>query len=157
MKNKNTKQTKQSNPGRPAYKLVFPQHARQFTIGDLFNANGVDYETGKGKKCSAQTVRAAVKKLIEVGALERIEDKLAAPHGDHKGRKQFVFRRVSTAPKHSNKEKIVTAVEIKPLNIQTTADYEAIKNELGIAAPAPAESEHAPMEEATMPENPVAA
>lgn len=131
-----TKKTKQSKPGRPSYKMVFPPHAKQFTIGDLFEANGVDHKTGKGENCSAQTIRSKVNELIELKMLERVKDKVAAPHGEHKGRKQFVFRRITgtAAPvKRERKEKVVTAVQVTEAN----QAYEATKAELGVAAPAP--------------------
>lgn len=80
--------------GRPRYEMIFPSQD-EFTILDIFIANGVNPETGKGEKCSAQTIRAGVKHLLKVKLLERVADKLSAPNStDGKGRKMFVFRRV---------------------------------------------------------------
>ena len=155
MKNKN-KQTSKS-PGRPRFVLAFPKHVRQFTIGDLFLANGVDPESGKGEKCSALTVRNNVKFLVKSKILELVEDKFGEPDSEKGlGRKQFVYKRVSHADapapkqKREKKEQLVTAVTVAPSPAPVSevasspetpiADaYEATKAALGIETPSPAE------------------
>lgn len=137
--------TKQSSPGRPAYKPVLPN--RKFTMTDLCEANGVSLKTGKGKNCSKLTLVKFIAKQLgnkRSGLIIKVKDETREPNSTvGLGRKAFVYIRrpgtkVATPAAKSNlKTAAKSKVSVKLAPASTTSDYEATKAALLAPTPTP--------------------
>lgn len=145
---KNTK-----HPGCPKYIPSLPKG--HFTMQGLCEANGVNFKTGKGKRCSKLTLVHFIDRELNSrkGLIVRIKDETAEPnHKKGLGRKAYVYtRRPGTGSNASTlrsarKSKVTVHVPGTGVSPETAA-YEATKAALS----APVASSAAPVATETAP------
>jgi hypothetical protein len=148
------KKNKTNGPGRPAYVPVIPRG--KFSFGELCVANGVNVKTGKGKNCSALTLRKFIARDAALGKKSQmfLTDELAEPNNKKGlGRKSFLYQRRAGVAAVKATVKSVRKATVKVSTANATAEYEKTKVELGLSAPA---AETAPVEVAAEVTAPVA-
>lgn len=137
MKTKATKVTKYDHPGRPAYLPVIPRG--RFTMNDLCATNGVNINTGKGKKCSRLTLVKWVAKQLgnkRSGLIVKVKDETSEPNSSKGlGRRAFLY--IRRPQKNSLKTASKSNVSVK---MNTTEDYEKTKAALLTPEPVVAET-----------------
>lgn len=130
-----TQTQKQNGPGRPRYTPIIPRG--QFTFTDLETENGVNPKTGKGKNCTALTLRKWLKRELKNhrhGTVVLLKGTFAEPNGKSGlGHKQYVYqRRTGVAPKAAKTTKTDTDTKASTVPAQSavspeTQQYEATK------------------------------